>query len=201
MNAPRGTLRATGLVALLLAPPVAQACGYEDPNSATFQRGVLNWSYPNALYVQGAVTQAILDRTIEPPAATRKKDLFGSGFRSAANRLNQFGSELQPGDTDEFPFTLVLIEPMLWSRYAVGEGTVGVSTHVKGPQRGDLVVVTAEAALEEIVSHRLSWERAEELGLVRFYGDPVQAARLRALAATPAARQQLPAQPRTTRAD
>lgn len=90
---------------------------------------------------------------------------------------------------------------MLWSRYAVGQGTVGVSTHVKGPQRGDLVVVTAEAALEEIVSHRLSWERAEELGLVRFYGDPVQAARLRALAATPAARQQLPAQPWTTRAD
>lgn len=193
MNAPLDMPRATALVALLLAPPIAQACGYEDPKSATFQRGVLNWTYPNALYVQGAVTQAILDGIIEPSNATKGKDLFGSGFRSAADRLNRFGSELQPGDTDEFAFTLVLLEPMLWSRYTIGKGTIGVSTHVKGPQKGDVVVVTAEAALKEIVSHRMTFVRAEELGLIRFYGDPAQAARLRALAAAPAPRKRSPA--------
>ena len=55
------------------------------------------------------------------------------------------------------------------------------SVHVNGPEKGDLVVVSAEAALEAIVSHRLAFERAEEAGLVRFYGDVETSARLRDL--------------------
>ena len=162
-----------------LAPPV-QACGYEDPTSAVFQRGLLNWSYPDALYVQGALTQAQLSGVLEP-AAPVVKDLFGTRFRKSADMLRRFGTGLQPGLADDFAFTLVLIEPMLWTRYVVLGGSVMTSVHVNGPEKGDLVVVSAEAALEAIVSHRLAFERAEEAGLVRFYGDMETSARLRDL--------------------
>ena len=44
---------------------------------------------------------------------------------------------------------------------------------------GDVVVWTAEAALRQIVDHRLTFARAEELGLVRFYGDEAKIGRVR----------------------
>ncbi len=171
------------VLATLFQPSlVAFACGYEDPKSASFHRGILNWGYPNALYVQGALTQAHLAGIIEPapPAA---KDLLGRHFRKAADMLRQFGAELRPDEADEFAFTVVLIEPMLWARYTVSGGSVRTSVHVKGPENGDLVVVTAEAALKEIEVGRLTFQRAEELGLVRCYGDSAKSERLRALAA------------------
>jgi hypothetical protein len=171
--------------AIFIAPAsvtaAALACGFEDPNSATVQRGILNWTYPNALHVQGALTQAHFNRIIEPPTAPAAQDLFGSRLRQMTDMLKRFGAELQPGDDDDFAFSLVLIEPMLWTRYTVSGGAVSTSVHVKGPEKGDLVVVSAEAALKEIESRRLTFRRAEELGLVRFYGDSANLGRLRIL--------------------
>jgi hypothetical protein len=132
--------------------------------------------------VQGALTQAHLSGIIET-AAPIGKDLLGKGFRKAADLLRRFGAELRPGEADDFAFAVVLIEPMLWARYTVSGGSVRTSVHVKGPEMGDLVVVTAHAALKEIEVGRLTFQRAEELGLVRFYGDPANSERLRALAA------------------
>jgi hypothetical protein len=174
------------LAAALLIAPVsvtdgAWACGFEDPNSATVQRGILNWTYPNALYVQGALTQAHLNRIIELPTAPAAQDLFGSRLRQTAEMLKRFGAELQLDGARDFAFSLVLIEPMLWTRYTVSGGAVGTSVHVKGPEVGDLVVVSAEAALKEMVARRLTFQRAEELGLVRFYGDPANTGRLRSI--------------------
>jgi hypothetical protein len=139
---------ATRLFAVLTicvyAPPI-QACGYEDPYSASFQRGALNRSYANALYVQGALTRAYFSRVLEP-AAPVLKDPFGARFRRTSDILRRFGVELRPGNADEFAFTLVLIEPMLWTRYTVSGGSVTTSVHVKAPEKGDLVIVSAEAS-------------------------------------------------------
>ena len=169
------------LVGLLQAGPAARSCGLEDPSSVSFQRGILNWSYPNSLYVWGALSQAVAGRIIEPPAPV-VKDPFGSRFRKVAEMLRQFGAGLKPDDADDFAFTLVLIEPMLWTRYTVRGGSVTTSVHVKGPEKDDLVVVSAEVALKEIVSYRWTFQRAEALGLIRFYGDSEKSTRLRALA-------------------
>ena len=49
------------------------------------------------------------------------------------------------GGDEEFAFTLVLIEPMLWSRFFIHDGHISTSVHVDGPEPGDLVVVTAQA--------------------------------------------------------
>jgi hypothetical protein len=176
-----GAFRAAVLAALLGAAPLAFACGYDDPNSATFQRGALNLSYPNALHVLGALTQARLDGLIgsEPEAAAR--NLFA--LNRTARMLQRFGEGLRPGPESpgDFAVSLLLIEPMLWTRFTTHDGAVSTAVHVNGPQPGDLVVVSAEAVLRQIVEHRLTARRAEELGLMRLYGDAAMVMRFRKL--------------------
>lgn len=159
----------------------ALACAFEYPSSADFQRGVLSFSYPKALYVLGALTQAQLDRTIVAEPAAPANYLLG--FIKVTRMLQRFGEALQdqPSEDNELAFTLVLIEPMLWTRYSIRDGHVATSVHVDGPQPGDLVVVTAEAALRLIVDGRMTADKAEELGLIRIYGDPSKFAHLRRL--------------------
>ena len=112
--------------------PIALSCGYEDPNSASVQRGVLNLSYCNALYVVGALTQARMDGVIAPPSeASPAKDLFGSQFHKTAMMLQQFGDTLVLSSNDDLVFSLVLVEPMLWTRFAVREGRVATSVHAQ----------------------------------------------------------------------
>jgi hypothetical protein len=74
---------------------------------------------------------------------------------------------------------MLLIEPMLWTRFAVLDGRVVTSVHTNGPEPGDAVVIASEAALTEIVAHRLTPGDAFELGLLRLYGDPAKLGRLR----------------------
>ena len=42
-----------------------------------------------------------------------------------------------------------MIEPMLWTRYSAAGGEVKATIHTEGPQAGELVFVSAEAAVEE----------------------------------------------------
>ena len=183
----RHAIGAAALTALAALAPVALGCGYEDPNSAAVQRGVLNHAYPNALYVVGALTQARMEGVLAPPPqapaaqAPAAKDPFGSQFRKTARMLEQFGDTLGADASDDLDFSLLLIEPMLWTRFAVRGGAVAASVHVAGPAEGDAVMITTEAALAEIVGHRLTGERAADIGLIRIYGDPARIARLQAV--------------------
>ena len=180
-----GCRRAIGAAALIAAGTFAtgaSSCGYEDPSSVMVQRGVLNLSYPNALYVVGALTQARMEGVVgRPTAAPASKDLFGSQFQMTARMLEQFAGALRIDVSDDMAFSMVLIEPMLWTRFALRDGRVATWVHVDGPAEGAPVVIATEAALEEIASRRLTPKRAEEMGLLRIYGDPVRAARLRAI--------------------
>jgi hypothetical protein len=145
---------------------------------------MLNLVHPNALYVLGALTQARLAGLIEPPPPAAA-DLFGSRLRRMADMLRRFGDGLgrRPDEADDLSFSLVLIEPMLWTRYTVGSGTVSTSVHADASGKGDVVVVTTEAAMDQMVERRMTFGGAEQLGLVRIYGDHEQSRRLRALAA------------------
>ena len=177
----RGAFVGAMLIASMCDSHSALACGFEDPSGVVFQQGALSLSYPKALYVLGALTQAQLDRTIEAEPAAPANYLLG--FIKATRMLQRFGEALQdqPSEDNEFAFALVLIEPMLWTRFSIRDGHVATSVHVNGPQPGDLVVVTAEAALRLIVDRRMTANRAEELGLIRIYGDASKFARLRQL--------------------
>ena len=111
--------RAIGAAALIAAGTFAtgaSSCGYEDPSSVMVQRGVLNLSYPNALYVVGALTQARMEGVVgRPTAAPASKDLFGSQFHMTARMLEQFAGALRIDVRDDMAFSMVLIEPMLWN--------------------------------------------------------------------------------------
>jgi hypothetical protein len=179
-----GRTAGTALLLALLPATSPLACGYEDPNSLALRRGALNLAFPNALYVQGALTQAHMNETIiVEPRRAAAADPFGGGFRKAARMLRRLGEELPDVSrgADGFAFSLVLIEPMLWTRFWLDDGQVRTEVHVDGPQRGDLVVVSAEAALREVLAGRLTMSAAEQAGLIRFYGDPADVAQYRRL--------------------
>ncbi len=163
----------------VFAPQSAFGCAYEDPSAADFQQGVISAFYPKSLYVLGALTRAQLDGIIPSDPAPRANYL--AGYLKTDHALHRFGDALRDQQSEDgaLAFTLVLIEPMLWTRFQFDGGRATTFVHVDGPQPGDVVVWTAEAALRQIVDHRLTFARAEELGLVRFYGDDAKIARVR----------------------
>jgi hypothetical protein len=61
----------------------------------------------------------------------------------------------------------------------IHDGHISTSVRVDGPEPGDLVVVTVQAALRQIVDHHMTTGQAEGLGLIRFYGDASKLALLR----------------------
>lgn len=174
------------LVAFLAHAPGALSCGYEDPNSVAFQRGVLNFAYPDALHVIGALTQARITGVVAAlPEESPRSDLFGSQLKKTTRMLHRFGDALNTSPGGDLAFSMLLIEPMLWTRFALLDGRMVTSVHTDGPASGDPVVIAAEAALAEIVAHRLTPEDAFRLGLLRFYGDPAKLARLRGMKSAP----------------
>ena len=157
----------------------ALGCGFEDPASATVQRGVLNLSYPNALYVIGAAAQARVAGILRPDTETPEaKDMFA--FHRAARMLQRFGAErvARRSEADPAIFSLVLVEPMLWTRFSVREADVETSVHIPGPDPSSPVIVTSIAALKGLVDHSLTARRAVDLGLIRIYGAPDASRRL-----------------------
>lgn len=156
-------------VALLAWAHPAWTCGFEDPNSATAARGVLNVVYPDALHVVSAVWRAELDGAIErdnTPASARAL----VGFGRTTRMLESFGASMNAASGPQAPaFAVVLLTPMLWTRFE-SRGGHSVTPHVSGPDPGDVVVVTDESVVAALERGRLAPRRAMELGLVRFYG-------------------------------
>ncbi len=69
-----------GLAIVVLAATVARgwSCGFEDPNSATMQRVMLNMVYPDSLYVQGAVDTALRAGKLKPAHFAKPWRLYTS---------------------------------------------------------------------------------------------------------------------------
>ena len=164
-------------IALLLSAAPALACGFEDPSNVGFQRGMLNFAFPKALWVQTAVWQAQQAGLLE-----RDQSLAGSrallGFRRASDALSTVARQLDDGNDALPAFTLVMIGPVLWTRFAEGENGLTATPHVKGPALGDVVVVSDEPVILALAKGRIGGATALDQGLIRVYGDPARVAEL-----------------------
>src|SRR5688572_21332049 len=73
---------------LALLPTYGRACGFHD--DVSIARGALNWTYPDALHVIGAISaevaqKRLLHRDVQPVAS----DLFGSQYHATGKTLER----------------------------------------------------------------------------------------------------------------
>jgi hypothetical protein len=159
------------LFATAAASPTVLACGYENPNDLAL--GMLNWVFPDALYVRTAVWQAEKAGMLPARAAKPAKDLFGDGFRRAAASMNGLGERMNaaaPAAGERPSFSVVLIPAVMWTTYTPRAGGYSVHVHADGPAKDDVVIVTDEKVVRALVDGSLDAVAAESYGLVRFYG-------------------------------
>jgi hypothetical protein len=166
-------------LALALTAVPATACGFDGIGSVAVQRGVLNWVYPDALHVQGAVSMARAGGLLQP------KHFAGGGgmlaFHRTAGDLSRLAGRLDVSPTRAVPaFSLVLLQPMLWSVFEPLAEGVRVRTHADRALAGSVVIVSDVPVVAAMVSGEVSAEAARAAGLLRFYGDANDVERLRA---------------------
>jgi hypothetical protein len=136
-------------------------------------------AYPDALHVGTTVWQAQLAGTLPRDALLQRDDLAPEA--RAALRLVKANALLRhlagsfadvPGTATQPAFAVVLLGPVLWTRFVAGDGGVQASFHVQGPERDDVVVVTDAAVVEAIVGGELRFADALDKRLARLYGAP-----------------------------
>lgn len=96
-------------------------------------------------------------------------------LRRLRSRLNK-GRGKRPDDIDK-PFSLVLVDPGLWSHFYMTPGGVLANYHTNGPLDGKVVVLTHATALRAMLAGSLTIEQATEFGLMAYPGDdttPIQ---------------------------
>jgi hypothetical protein len=150
----------------------AAACGYHD--DVSLARGVLNWVYPDALHVIGAMSTAVAEKRL-PAGAPVRGGLGLLGYHRTVRAIERHGQQLRMSAGEMRPtFSLLLIEPMLWTRFMPDEGDVQTQVHVSGPHAGDLVVISGEEVIRAIANNALTVGEAYRSGLIRLYGTDEQ---------------------------
>lgn len=160
-----------------LLPAASSACGYHD--DVTMARGLLNWIYPDALHVLGSISAAVAASQLpNPNLVASSPDMFGAKYNRTIQSLKQFSGGLAtaPDEMHASSIALVLVEPMLWTRFERSDGKLLTRMHVTGPAPGDLVLVSGEAVISEIAEGRLTIGKAHRLGVIRLYGTAAQQA-------------------------
>ncbi|MDZ7589371.1 MAG: hypothetical protein U5L05_01490 [Rubrivivax sp.] len=170
-------------LALLLAVGIAgwssaRACGYHDASS--YHVGMLNWAYPDALHVRTAVWMAqrdgLLARSEPLPAADAASPdarlLLTMRLRATQARLDALRAALDatPAGRSVPAFAVVLIGPMLWTRFAATDGRMHMAFHAQGPISDDVVVVTDAPVLAALIDGKISFDSARANGLAKLYG-------------------------------
>jgi len=171
--------------ALLAATPGAIACGLEDPSSLGLRRGALNVAFPEALHVGTAVWQAQLAGALPRDPMLQRDDLAPEARDTLrlvkANALLRrlAGTLVAAADGERPAVSVVLLGPVLWTRFVPDDGFIRPSFHVQGPERDDVVLVTDAAVVEAIVEGQLTLAGALERRLARLYGTPESVANAR----------------------
>ena len=175
----RWSISALALLASASVADLGWTCGFEDPNSATMQRVMLSVVYPEALYVLGAADTALREGTLRAEHFTKPGDFFA--LQRTTRNLRRFAEGLADGGGSDLPaFSLVLMGPVLWTRFYPDADGIVTETHVAGPLEGGVVMVTDAPALKALVSGDISGSYADLSGLIRFYGDGAEVDRIRA---------------------
>ena len=169
-------LRRLDGVACVVAGSAGRACGFHDDVSVA--RGALNWTYPDALHVIGAISSAVVEKRLTWHDNTAP-DLFGSQYHATAKALERF-AELLGAGPDEAPplsFSIVLVEPMLWTRFEARSGRIAHADTCPGPQPDRYwFCVTGQSVIHAIANEELGIAEANRLGLIRLYGSEQQIA-------------------------
>jgi hypothetical protein len=160
------------LIAAVSLPSSSFSCGFHLQD-VFVQRVGLNIVYPDAMHVMAAISTAQLEKRLPTRvSAAGTADLFA--YQRTVKMLERLGKQLAP---DAPSFSLVLIEQMLWMRFDL-DGGVRMQVHVSAPQPGELVMVSDDVVISEIVNARLGIDEARRRGLIRLYGPEAQIARL-----------------------
>jgi hypothetical protein len=134
---------------------------------------MMNWVYPNSLYVQTAVWQAEDAGVLPSRAAEPIKDLFA--YQRTAQAMRAYGELITKADlaAGEMPhLSVVLIDTLLWTRFARTADAYAVEVHAEGPAANDVVMVTAGKVIFALVDGTLTPRIAYDRGLIRLYGPP-----------------------------
>jgi hypothetical protein len=147
------------------------SCGYEDPASASTARGILNFVYPNAMFVATAVRRAQEEGVIardNRPAAIHAL----LGYQGTLRQLGMLRERLSAtsGGETVSGLSVVLIGHMLWTRYALTGSALSMTPHVDGPGPDEVVIVTDEPVVTALNRRQITPQRAREIGLIRIYG-------------------------------
>jgi hypothetical protein len=167
--------------------PAALACGYHD--AVGLNRSALNLAYPEALHVHTAVWMAQLEGVIakaDPgtPDDDRPEALRAlAAYRDTVGQLGLFrdAADARLGGGAVPAFTVVLVGPMLLTRFEPAGARLAMAVHVTGPTRGDVVVVTDKPVVAALIEGTLTPRSARERGLIRFYGEPERVREIAAL--------------------
>ena len=168
----RHFMLAAALSATLLTGD-APACALEG-DDVMLKRVAVGYAYPDSLYVLSAVSLAQLSGQLERTPGI-DATLTPAQRRAVILRIKRLLSKLSARLTDHTPtdlpaLSIVLLEPMLWSRIALKNGEPRLSIHVEGPTPGDVVAVTEVPVIAALVNGTLSARDALSLGLIRLYG-------------------------------
>jgi hypothetical protein len=174
------------LVAVLFATLLARhasACALEG-DDVVLKRVAVGYTYPDSLDVLGAVSRATLAGKLNR-MPTLGAALTPAGRQAETGRISRLLSKLgvrlaRQAPTEMPPLSIVLLEPMLWSRIAIENGKPRLSIHVGGPTQGDVVAVTEAPVVAALAEGTLSAREAVSLGLMRLYGSAssLEAARI-----------------------
>ena len=154
----RGLSRLFALVLTAAQSGAALACGYDGASI-----GAILAKFPLALTVANALRDPanvqLLDQQLVAPTFVNMV-----GYHRAVRRLQQLREGLESVVLEEAatapPFSLMLVELGLWTRYAFDAEGVSIMIYTNGPRPNDLVVFTAEAVIEAIAAGRLSTDEA-----------------------------------------
>ena len=147
------------------------ACGYHSPQARAL--GILNWTFPKALYVRTALWRAERDGIL-PPSQSRRMPP-APAFRRAVLSLRMLADQLSAARapvTKPMNISVVLIDSMLWTRFVATSHGYTALIDVGGAHDGDVVVVTASGVIEGMVRGSLDASVAEAHGLLRLYRQP-----------------------------
>jgi hypothetical protein len=157
---------------LIAGTPAAVACGFENPKSAQIARGVLNWAFPQALHVTSAVWAAQLEGLIDRAESTTGiAPAFVSSQRAGAKLAAVRNSLAATVDAKSAPnVSIVLLGPMLWTRFVSEGSSLSMTVHSAGPAKDDVVIVTDEPVIAALLDGRMTPHVARDRGLLRLYG-------------------------------
>ena len=155
---------------LLMVGAAADACSdHEDP---AVGRDRLAENYTGALDILPKIAAARREKLLPPanPMAALWADKFPlPRHRRAIEEFEQALNSAGQGRA-ALTFSMVMIEPMLWTRYTAADGRITATIHTEGAPPGELVLVSAEDVIGAIGEGRWSIAQAHAAGLLGLHG-------------------------------